>query len=339
MVKIKFYSPAKKQVLEKSYETFPEIASLPISSGVWIDVVDYTKLDLDDIAGKIGLDPLTVEDIMEGGQRVKIDDYPEYVYAVCKNVSLVAQTGIDFSIEEISMVIRENLVISFHKSESTIATKVAKVVLNRQLGTAKGVPFSASLVHLIYDFSVDTYYDCLSGIDSWLISTGGDIMDVDRMKASDLAGMKNVMRFISKARRQMNELRIILTQFRDVTAMFQRGSVKFVSTGMMPQFRDVYDHTFQLIETIDSYMLRSSDLRDLYFTLRAAFTDNVLKFLTVVATIFLPLTFLTGFYGMNFTAGFIQPGSGNIIGFYSLVIVMLSVSLLLAMYFRRKGWL
>lgn len=218
-------------------------------------------------------------------------------------------------------------------------TKVSRAMLNRQPGIGKNAHFTSTLIHLIYDFSVDTYYDCLSGIDSWLISTGGDVMDVDRMQASDLAGMKNIMRFISKARRQMNELRITMTQFRDVMAMLQRGSVKYIVTTMSAEFRDVYDHTFQLIETIDSYMLRSSDIRDLYFTLRAAFTDNVLKFLTVIATIFLPLTFLTGFYGMNFTNGFIQPGSNSTIGFYALVVAMIALPLFMAIYFHRRGWI
>ncbi len=339
MVNIKIYSIAGKKIIEESRESFPDPASFLSERGVWIDVADYEKVDLDDIAKKIGLDPLTVEDIIEGKQRVKIDDYPEYNYAVCKGVSTAPQTGLDFVIEEISMVIREKLVISFHKSDSSIMTKVSRAMLNRQPGIGKNAHFTSTLIHLIYDFSVDTYYDCLSGIDSWLISTGGDVMDVDRMQASDLAGMKNIMRFISKARRQMNELRITMTQFRDVMAMLQRGSVKYIVTTMSAEFRDVYDHTFQLIETIDSYMLRSSDIRDLYFTLRAAFTDNVLKFLTVIATIFLPLTFLTGFYGMNFTNGFIQPGSNSTIGFYALVVAMIALPLFMAIYFHRRGWI
>lgn len=339
MVKLKIYSILKKQVVEKVVDSFPDISALSSDGGLWIDICDYGKGEMDEVANKLQLDQLTVEDIVEGKQRVKVDDYPEYVYAVCKSISMAPQTGLDFSIVEISMVIRDNLIVSFHHEDSTITTRVAKVLMNRPIAPQKGSQLPSMVTHLIYDFSVDTFYDALSGIDSWLISTGGDVMDVDRLKASDIAGLKNMMRFISKARRQMNELRIVLTQFRDVTALLQRGSVKYIATTMAPQFRDVYDHTFQLIETLDSYMLRSSDLRDLYFTLRAAFTDNVLKFLTIIATIFLPLTFLTGFYGMNFTAGFLQPGSNSIIGFVSLTVAMIGLSLFMAFYFRAKGWL
>ena len=73
--------------------------------------------------------------------------------------------------------------------------------------------------------------------------------------------------------------------------------------------------------------------------MRAAFTDNILRLLTIVATIFLPLTFLTGFYGMNFTAGFSQPGSGSFVGFWILVVAMLIIAGVLMAFFKKRGWL
>lgn len=339
MVRIVSYLPSKKQIVEKELEFFPESQQAGADSGIWYDVSEYDKVAIEEIGAKIGIDPLTVEDILEGRQRVKFEDYPTYVYSVCKGVTSSEKLPLDFAIEELSIVVMQNLIVSFHQKESSIISRVIKAVLNRNVGTGKNQPFVSLVLYMLYDFSVDTFFGVVSGMDTWLISTGGDIMDVDRMKASDLAGMKALMRFISKARRQMNDLRILLGQFRDTTSMLQRGSVKYVSPDLAVQFRDIYDHTFQLIETLDSYMLRTSDLRDLYFTLRAAFTDNVLKTLTVVATIFLPLSFLASFYGMNFTPGFFEPGSSTATGFYSLVTVMLAMSATLLILFRKKGWI
>ncbi|MCL4332429.1 MAG: magnesium transporter CorA family protein [Candidatus Thermoplasmatota archaeon] len=338
MVKIQSYSWNRKQVKGESLDQFPEKGQLA-GGNLWIDVSEYTKEDIDRASGILSLDPLTAEDILEGGQRVKVDEYSDYVYLVSKGVSSAQESGLEFTMDEISIVIRENLLVTFHEKPSMIIENVSRAVLNATQEPGKDNYFSTVILHLIYDFSVDSFYEIASSVDSWLLSTGGDILDIDSMKASDLAEMKNLMRYISRARRRLNDLRIVMTQFRDVTSMLQHGSVKFVTASIGPQFRDIYDHTFQLIETLDSYMLRTSDLRDLYFTLRAAFTDNILKFLTIVATIFLPLTFLTGFYGMNFTSGFYQPGSSSIYGFYGMVAVMMGIGAFLAAYFRKKGWL
>ncbi|HYY90476.1 MAG TPA: CorA family divalent cation transporter, partial [Candidatus Dormibacteraeota bacterium] len=104
-------------------------------------------------------------------------------------------------------------------------------------------------------------------------------------------------------------------------------------------FRDVYDHSFQLLETIDNDRDRTSDVRDLYISLHTASTDNTIKVLTLVATIFLPLSLLAGIYGTNFTPGFFQPGSGMPLGFYVFVFVMIDIAVGFVYFFKRAGWI
>ena len=140
-------------------------------------------------------------------------------------------------------------------------------------------------------------------MENWLVSVRVDLLDFNNITSKELNNLKNIMSFISRARSEMGNLRITLTQHRDVMSLAQNDAIKFLSPDLSSDFRDVYDHTFQMIEALDSYTLRAGDIRDLYFTLKSAFTDNILRLLTIVATIFLPLTFLTGFYGMNFTPG------------------------------------
>jgi len=112
-------------------------------------------------------------------------------------------------------------------------------------------------------------------------------------------------------RRKLMTLRRSLTPTRDMLGMVMRGAIPFVADSSLRSFRDVYDHSFQLLETIDNDRDRTSDVRDLYISLHSASTDNTIKVLTLVATIFLPLTLLAGIYGMNFTPGFFQPGTGD----------------------------
>ncbi len=335
----RIFTQSKKQISYAESGTLPEI---PADSGdicKWIDAVNMSKEDLEKLLATLSLDQLTVEDITEGKQRVKVEDYNDYVFVVSKAVTTAQNTGFGYSEEEQYIILKENLLVTIHKQESPAINMVAKAITNRKQDGSKAPQLASLALYMILDSSVDSFYSVISGIDSWLAATGGNILDVDRLRASDLKQMKNLMGLINKAKREMNELRITLTQFRDLVSQMQKGTIKFIVQSMTAQYRDIYDHTFQLIETLDLYTVRTSDLRDLYFTIRAAFTDNILKFLTIVATIFLPLTFLTGFYGMNFTLGFYQPGTGSIYGFYAMVTVMLVIAGSLTLYFYRKGWL
>src|SRR5260370_16395518 len=130
-------------------------------------------------------------------------------------------------------------------------------------------------------------------------------------------------------------LRRSLTPTRDMIGMIMRGAVPFVADSSLRSFRDVYDHSFKLTETIDNERDRTSEVGDLYISLHSASTDNTIKLLTLVATIFLPLTLLAGIYGMNFTAGFFQPGSGDPLGFYIMILAMVIISLRLVYSFKR----
>ncbi|MHB8548965.1 MAG: magnesium transporter CorA family protein [Thermoplasmataceae archaeon] len=335
---IRVYSIADGTLSIEEFRDLSEVTEQTLDRGCWIDIAGFGETDLSNAGERLQLDPLTIEDISTGKQRIKVEEYPGYVYAVCKGVSVTDDQKFNYSVDEISLILKQSLVVTFQSGKSEIISRVVKAIKNRVSTIKDSSILSTMAMHLIYDYSVDSFYDALSNVESWLISTGDEAIDVNSMKASDLQGLNGIMAIITKAKREMSELRTMLTQHRDVMSLAERGSIRYVSVDMMTQFRDVYDHTFQLIETLDSYMLRTSDIRDLYFTLRAAFTDNVLRLLTIVATIFLPLSFLTGFYGMNFTTGFDQPGSSSSYGFYALTAGMIALSVILFITFRKKGW-
>ncbi len=154
--------------------------------------------------------------------------------------------------------------------------------------------------------------------------------------------MENVVSIVTTiggVRRKLMNLRRSLTPTRDMLGMVMRGAVPFVADSNLRSFRDVYDHSFQLLETIDNDRDRTSDVRDLYISLHSASTDNTIKVLTLVATIFLPLTLLAGIYGMNFSPGFFQPGSGDPRGFYVMILAMIIISLGLVYWSKRSGWI
>ncbi len=331
-------SPTKKELQVQTFTDLENLQGLVSQKDLWIDFEEFESDNTKRIGEIFGIDPLTIEDILVGNQRIKIEDYQEYIFAVSKGVYVTMGTEFDYSQDEIFIILSQNSILTFHRKGSSIINNVTETLRNR-IKKLKGTTVFTSLVmHLVYDFSVDSFYSALSNVENWLVSMRTEILDFDSLKASALSDVKSLMSHISRARREMSELRIMLTQHRDVMSLAERGTLKFVSVDLMSAFRDVYDHTFQLIETLDSYMLRTGDVRDLYFTLRSAFTDNILRLLTIVATIFLPLTFLTGFYGMNFTSGFFQPGSNNVYGFYGLVASMILIATVLLLLFRKRGW-
>lgn len=333
------FSTASNGVLEsKTLDRTEELTELCKHDGYWIDCEDYDKETLKVLGQIFPVNPLTMEDLENVRDRIKIDEFQTYIYAVSKGVSAREDDTFEFKKEEVYMILSERNIITFHKEKTGIIEHCFDAIRNRSAFTEKSIPLNSLVLQSIYDFSVDSFYSVLSNIENWIASMSSQVTDLDSIKSSDVKAIRNLMFQISKTRREMGELRLMLSQHRDVMALAERGTIKYVSVDMMPAFRDVYDHTFQLIETLDSYIMRTSDVRDLYFTMRAAFTDNILRLLTIVATIFLPLTFLTGFYGMNFTEGFYEPGSSTLYGFYTTVAVMIAIAASLLIVFRRKGW-
>lgn len=315
------------------------LGDLTLLQGQWIDFSDYDSGDLKTVGEKFGIDSLTLEDISVGKQRIKVEDYSEYLFAVSKGVYTMKSEQFGYITEEIFIVLTQKNILTFHKSESQIIKHAGEAMKNRARTIKNEGIFTSAIVYTIFDFSVDSFYTALSDIENWLDNMRSEVLDFASLKASTLDDVRDLMSLISRARREMSELRVMLTQHRDVTSLAERGAVKFISMEITPSFRDIYDHTFQLIETVDSYMSRTGDVRDLYFTLRSAFTDNILRLLTIVATIFLPLTFLTGFYGMNFTNGYLQPGTSTPFGFYALIASMILMPAILLLLFKRRGWL
>ena len=327
-----------KEIEISSKTDISELDSIKFEDLFWVDVEDFNQEFLNYIEKRFSIDPLTVEDINSGKQRVKTEDYPGYTFLVSKNVVKAGENSFSYDTEEIFLILMENGILTLHKKPSTIVKHSMDSIDNRAKRVKNIKNFPSLVMHQIFDFSVDSFFSALSDMENWLVSVRVDLLDFNNITSKELNDLKNIMSFISRARSEMGNLRITLTQHRDVMSLAQNDAIKFLSPDLSSDFRDVYDHTFQMIEALDSYTLRAGDIRDLYFTLKSAFTDNVLRLLTIVATIFLPLTFLTGFYGMNFTPGFFQPGTTSIYGFYLMVIAMVLISVILLAIFRKRGW-
>lgn len=118
-----------------------------------------------------------------------------------------------------------------------------------------------------------------------------------------------------------------------------RGEFAIVSSATLPRFEDLYDRTISLIEVIDTHREEIHDIGDILINVQTLTTNNIIRVLTIISAIFLPLTLIAGIYGTNFGRGFLVPGSNYTYGFYAMIALMLGVAVGLIVVFRRKGWL
>ncbi len=303
---------------------------------LWVDAESPTEQELADLKQRFGLDDYAVEDVVHKNQRPKLEDYVKNVFAVI-HVPVVKNRKSD--IVELFMFFQKNWIITIHSVESELIHAVDSRIRTRGLSPLATTPSPDLLFYIFLDFAVDAYYPILDEVEERLEELDKQAATTFKTRVKRMENVITIITTIEAVRKRLMKLRHSLTPTRDMLGMVMRGAVPFVADTSLRNFRDVYDHSFQLLETIDNDRDRTSDVRDLYISLHSASTDNTIKVLTLVATIFLPLTLLAGIYGMNFSPGFFQPGSSDPLGFYILILAMFIIALGFVYYFKRSGWI
>lgn len=313
---------------------FPE--QVPQGDLLWVDAESPTEDELASLKQRFSLDSYAIEDVIHKNQRAKIEDYGKSVFAVVHIPTVKDNRG---EIVELFIFFHKDWIITIHSGDSEVIHMVDSRVRARGLSPLTTSPSPDLLLYVFLDFAVDAYYPILDVVEDRLEELDRQAVTTFRSKLKRMESVAEIMSAIGAVRKELMTLRRSLTPTRDMIGMVMRGAVPFVADTSLRSFRDVYDHSFQLLETIDNDRDRTSDVRDLYISLLSASNGNIMKLLTLVATIFLPLSLIAGIWGMNFTAGFSQPGTGDPLGFYVLIAVMVTISLSLVYSFKRSGWI
>ncbi len=302
---------------------------------LWVDAESPTEQELADLKKRFELDEYAVEDIVHKNQRPKLEEYGKGVFAVVH----VPENRKGGGIIELFFFFQKNWIITIHSEDSELIHSVDSRIKARGLAPLTLTPTPDLLLYVFLDFAVDAYYPILDDVEDRLEKLDRQAITTFRTRVRRMENVVGIITTIGTVRNKLMILRRSLTPTRDMLGMVMRGAVPYVPDSSLRSFRDVYDHSFQLLETIDNDRDRTSDVRDLYISLHAASTDNTIKLLTLVATIFLPLGLLAGIYGMNFTPGFFEPGSGDPLGFYVMILAMLTITGGLVYAFKRSGWI
>jgi magnesium transporter len=293
-------------------------------SMTWINV-DGLRVDIIQKLGDCyGFHPLVLEDILNTDQRPKLEDYGEYLYIVLK--MLHNEAGSETVTEQISLILGQNFVISFQEG---IEGDVFDTVRGR-IRTGKGRIRNMGADYLAYslvDAVVDDYFVILEDV-------GERVEDLEDELITSPS--PQTLHDIHQLKREMIFLRKAVWPLREVIGAMEREESSLIKDSTRLYLRDVYDHTIQVIDSIETARDMLAGMLDIYLSSMSNRMNEVMKFLTIIGTIFIPLTFIAGVYGMNFE---FMPELKWKWSYFALWGVMAGVGLSMLLYFKRKKWL
>jgi len=311
---------------ERDLKTIDEcLAYKGKESVTWVNVDGLHDINLiSDIGKFFDLHPLVLEDIVNTEQRPKMDDYEEYIFIVSKMLYYDAELH-EIQFEQLSLILCNNFVISFQENEGDVFEPVRE-----RLRKGKGKIRKMGPDYLLYalmDALVDSYFHVLENI-------GERVTELEENLVADPE--PDILQSIHEFKQELIFLRRSVWPLRELISSLERGETDLIDEKTTIFFRDVYDHTIQVIETVETYRDIVSGMMDLFLSSVSNRMNEVMKMLTVIATIFIPLTFIAGIYGMNFQY---MPELGWHWGYPTALFVMLVIGVLMLIWFRKKRFL
>ena len=311
---------------EKEVKTVDECFPLKDQPKItWINLDGVHKLDNIEKVGKnLKIHPLVLEDIVHTGQRPKMEDFNDYLFVVLQMLQYNEKEN-ETKTEQVSIILGANYVISFQEDEGDVFD-----LIRERIRTDRGRIRKMGADYLAYsllDAIVDNYFMVLEKI-------GEKIEDIEDELVKNPA--QEVLHAIHSLKRELVYLRKSVWPLREVISRLERWDSHLIDKSMDIYLRDVYDHTIQVIDALETFRDMLSGMLDIYLSSVSNRMNEVMKVLTIIATIFIPLTLIAGIYGMNFTY---MPELDWPWGYPMVYIAMLAVSGVMLVYFRRKHWL
>ncbi len=325
-IKITILDYDETQFQERFSKTFDECFIFRDKSTVrWINVDGIHHVEtLEKLGDCFGIHPLTLEDILNTDQRPKIEDFGDYLYIVLNMFSHNDKSS-EILKEQISLILGPNFVLSFQEKEGDVFNPIRERIRS---GKGRIRKMRADyLVYALLDSIVDSYFIILEKL-------GEEIEFLEeKLVAQPIPETLNI---IHKLKREMLFFRKSVWPLREVISVLERGESQLIKGSTKIFLRDIYDHNIQMIDTIETLREMLSGMLDIYLTGISNRLNAVMKVLTIIATIFMPLTFIAGVYGMNFK---FMPELEWRCGYPLILLTMFAIGISMLVYFKRKKWL
>jgi len=322
---IKFVSYNKSTYTEKTSTNFKFLDDCLKPDRVnWIDVIGTSNKKLLEALGeRFDFHPLVVEDITSTNQRLKVDYFPTYLFIVINAINYVKEDK-SLELEQVSIILGKNFVLTFQELPPNQFEPIHERIKIDQSRIRK---FGSDyLAYMILDLLVDHYFFILEDFSE-------DLEDLQDELVSNPT--PEILQAIYKIRKDMIKIRKATWPLREVISRLSKMDSPFIKDTTEIYLRDVYDHVIQIIDTIETYREMLSGMIDVFISSISNKMNQIMKILTIISTIFIPLTFIVGIYGMNFPdmPEFRWPWSYLIV-----LLVMLAIAIGMIIYFKRKKW-
>lgn len=329
-----------------------------MNQSIWLEIIDYTpesskQYIIDEISDTINIKkddsitwlningahseeiiheiwkqynihPLVLEDMSNTTQRSKIEEYEDYIFIVLKIVYFSEETN-SITVEQISIILGKNYILTLQEKPGILFNWVRERIRNWKWKIRKSG--SDYLMYALTDALVDSYFTILEKLSTKIESLEEKLlMSVDSHMLHEIYALKNELLFLKKS----------IWPLREVVNNIQKIDNNLINESTHIYIRDVYDHTIQVIETIESFRDIVSGMLDLYLTMTSNKMNEVMKVLTIFSAIFIPLTFFSWIYGMNFTH---MPELNLIYAYPIWWAVTIIMTIIMVIIFKKKQWL
>jgi len=330
--------PARARVvrygLEEISETDLESAATTDCAGTgdtcWLDIEGHDVAMISELGSKLGVHPLALEDVVNVGQRPKVEDFEDSLFIVAEHFFRSEEEG-RLGREQISIILQPGVLLSVRETQSTLFEPVRQRLRGGRPRIRGGG--AGYLAYALLDTVIDMLFPILESIGERIEELEDSIFD--QPTPEDLNALHSL-------KRELLVLRKAVWPFRDMLNQLVRGESALFSEDTRIYLRDVVDHAALALDIVETYREMVSSLMDLYLSSVSNRMNEIMKVLTIIATIFIPLGFIAGVYGMNFdpaVSPFNMPELGWYWGYPAAIGVMVLVAVGLLIFFRRRGWL
>jgi magnesium transporter len=311
---------------EKEVRNVEEAVSIRKKSSVtWLNIDGVHQPEIIEQIGKsFRVHPLVLEDIANTGQRPKMEDFDDYIFVVLRMLRF-DETENQTKTEQVSILLGRDFVVSFQEREGDVFDPIRERLRSNKGKIRKmGADY---LAYALIDAVVDNYFMILEKLGETIEEIEGKLITNPTSET---------LQTLHDLKRELIFLRKSVWPLREVINRLERSESPLINKSTFVYLRDVYDHTIQVMDAVETFRDMLSGMLDIYLSSISNRMNEIMKVLTVIATIFIPLTFIAGIYGMNFRY---MPELGQSWGYAAVLIVMLTIALVMVVYFRRKKWI
>jgi magnesium transporter len=290
---------------------------------LWIDLTAPTDEEFGLIGEVFGFHPLSIEDARSTLQYPKIEPYPGYLYLVLHGVDL-GKGRAQLATRDVDFFLGRNYLVTVHDGQSRSISRLRELCDRHERILSEG---TVGLLHRIVDTMVDHYRPAIDGFEERL----------NKLEDTAFAGHDHIVRQIIKLKREISALRRVIIPQRDVLGRLARREFAAISDEMAYRFRDVHDHMVRYADEVALFQERVTGIYEINLATVSNRLNSVMKVLTVMSTIFLPLTVLTGMWGMNIEIPHFPGGAAS--QFWWITAIMTIVVAAMLGLFRRNKWI